>query len=329
LIGLLLPAVQKVREAAARTKCGNNLKQMALACHHANDTYGRLPPEAGTYGPAYYAPIMFHLLPFIEQKALWESVHWYDSSAKAPQTVVNPGAVMDSGVTWPLWESVTGPPGATSQFARMMRIAVYQCPSDPTIGVSKTLTIPGVSFGYDWGDGDASYAGNFRVFGGDHNDVWDAKANLGRSFKDGTSNTIMFAEKYARCDKDSHGGCFWYRGVYQGSGNSGVGTGGDDSYPADHFSCVFGGGTGKDTSWPSTGAAAMFQVQPRHPVVFPYDTVPSDCDKTKASTPHAVMQAAFADGSVHGIAPGLSVTTWAALLTPHKGDIPGTDWTGQ
>jgi prepilin-type N-terminal cleavage/methylation domain-containing protein len=325
LISLLLPAVQRVREAAARAKCRNNLKQIALACHHANDTMRRLPPATGNYGEAYYAPLMFHLLPFMEQNSLWGAVHWYDSSASNPQTIVDPAKVKDSGVIWPLWESVTGPPGAPSQFARMMRVPVYQCPSDPTIGISKTLIIPGVSFGYDWGDGDASYAGNYRVFGGDNDTAWDAKATLGRTFKDGTSNTIMFAEKYARCDMDGHGGSFWYRGVYQGTGNTGPGTGSLDAYPGDHFSCIFGGGIGTDMAWVK-GAGSLFQVQPAYPVYYGPGSPVSQCDKRLASTPHQVLQVALADGSVHAISHNISTATWAALLTPHAGDTLGPDW---
>src|SRR5438270_12482625 len=87
LIGLLLPAVQKVRESAARTRCQNNLKQIGLALHHFHDSYGRLPPPVGfltgkTYPPGatpldgdqYNSWIRF-ILPYVEQGPLSERMY--------------------------------------------------------------------------------------------------------------------------------------------------------------------------------------------------------------------------------------------------------------
>src|SRR3981081_1732778 len=81
LIGLLLPAVQKVREAAARAQCQNNLKQMVLALHSCNDTYKKMPKSAGGGFPAGASAgwngstsVQYGILPFIEQKSLYDSV---------------------------------------------------------------------------------------------------------------------------------------------------------------------------------------------------------------------------------------------------------------
>ena len=85
LIGLLLPAVQKVREAAARTKCINNLKQMGLGLHNYHGAYGHFPPgftaatkPAAALQPSDYGPgwsLFYHILPFVEQDNLHRSIN--------------------------------------------------------------------------------------------------------------------------------------------------------------------------------------------------------------------------------------------------------------
>jgi len=185
LIGLLLPAVQKVREAAARMNCSNNLKQLGLAIHNYASAYqDKLPAlssstGAPTYGN-YQGCILITMLPYIEQDNLFKS------------------AVANAADTWD---------GNGNPTTRITRVKTYNCPSDFTLSNGWSQAQVGGWMG-------SSYSANFRLFGtvraGGNSDAPQfSVANI----PDGTSNTIAFSEQYAACNNNSQGNLWSYPGI--------------------------------------------------------------------------------------------------------------------
>jgi prepilin-type N-terminal cleavage/methylation domain-containing protein/prepilin-type processing-associated H-X9-DG protein len=183
LIGLLLAAVQKIREAANRTQCSNNLKQIVLACYNAADAHdGCLPPGIGHYpysSNGNYGTAAFHLLPYLDQSNLYES-----SRANGRYFALN--------------NEVYAQP-----------IKVFVCPSDPSAG-NGVVTLKS---GERWGA--CSYAGNAQVWcqvdrKGELTSP-EGQPNLKHTFQDGLTNTILVTEKYAHCIGAGYGegGSFW------------------------------------------------------------------------------------------------------------------------
>ena len=175
LIGLLLPAVQKVREAAARTQSQNNLKQITLALHNiaGNSSSGNLPPAYG-YFPAgtggwdtngNEGSIHFHLLPYIEQQPMYNAAQTYTTDANGNQIPTQ------------------GKLGKQLQWAGKPRtVKSFVAPGDPSANPQQDVT---------------SYRTNGLAFLTPPGSTNWTGPRLPASFQDGLSNTIAFAEGYA------------------------------------------------------------------------------------------------------------------------------------
>lgn len=191
LMGLLLPAVQKSRMAAARISCNNNLKQIGLALHNYHDTAGSLPPgltppmKRQPYFP--YMGWLPRLLPFIEQPALWD-------------------------FTLIAYEEQPLDPFRMPHYGIMTPIKLFGCPADgradiphPThnrlrVALTDYLGVLGTNYQLD----------NGVLYWGSHTRLLD--------ITDGTSNTLLVGERPPSPD-------FWYGWWYAAQGQAGSGSG--------------------------------------------------------------------------------------------------------
>jgi prepilin-type N-terminal cleavage/methylation domain-containing protein len=316
LIGLLLPAVQRVREAANRTVCTNNLKQLSLAVHTYADAYGTVPTMyhyIKTPPPKNYQNAFFLLLPFLEQNNL------YMQGTSANATVTNDGFVMWSGY----------PPVAATV------LKTFICPTDGTCSSN-------IDFDYganaSTGFASGSYRGNVMVF--DPN----APSPIITAMPDGTSNTVMFAHHLKICNSDSQ--------PLEGGDGVTVGSGGfistewaaepNDMYWGPHCIPSFGYKTYASVHG-ITASSQISQFQPRSSF---YNTLPNysfgglpfqvspakmtdqfgTCILSLMVSPHSVMIVGIGDGSVRNVNSSVSVATWTNACNPVDGNPLGSDW---
>ncbi len=298
LIGLLVPAVQRVREAANRAHCANNLKQLGLAAHNYHDTHKHLPPVIGYYPPAReaFGTYFFHLLPHLEQDNLYR---------RALGSVPFPP---------PDGPTVVHFPGNNNVYRQPVK--TFLCPSDPSALADGVVPINGFPFGA------SSYAPNAMVISQRPGPGPQGKARIPADIQDGTSNTILHAEKYARCSNTVMAPAF------RDGGNAWA-YGGAAAFPWQPppmtpprlgFGPAFAIRAFEAIGAPDAiGEGSIFQVQPT-PFL-------GNCDPTRASTAHTGgILVGLADGSVRTLAPSMSGATWWAAVTPAGGEVLGSDW---
>ena len=358
LIGLLLPAIHKVRDAAARISSSHNLKQIGLAVHSFESARRKLPPLMGGFAtfpksrgnfPAWPVdgPTHVWLLPYIEQEDLYKA-----SKATAPASIA--GVVIPTQVNDP-----SGQPYAKTG------IKSFVSPADP--GVSN-LKIGGSGAGQGYGA--TSYGVNAQVFGTPNNRNGTFivnnvprvdRAMFDRSLTligviDGTSNTVAFAEKYGTC---GNGGSAWGIGSVmafvvqeQSTGtvwaqavnpNGAVylpfiayGVVGDATLNEEYSmipqqptgSPLSGFGPTQSANNADAATSRALPLRTPRPATTQYNyTTQVGCDYGRPSTPHGGgILTLMVDGSVRSTSTSVSPTTWWLALSPDDGQVLPSDW---
>jgi prepilin-type N-terminal cleavage/methylation domain-containing protein/prepilin-type processing-associated H-X9-DG protein len=310
LIGLLVPAVQKVREAAARLQCQNNLKQIGLAMHTYHDAYKKLPygegpgssqvgTNPGTSATARgccWGDWQTLILPYLEQAAMfaaYKNLSGSDNSGRALTGTTNRLRYGDS----PNVENVTS-----------KRLAVLTCPSDNPNPGAITTNINGVTY--------AITSHNYVVNYGNTNDYqvnittpvvltfggapfgWAPAVTVKLvDISDGSSNTLMASETVQGIGSDLRGFTWWAPGaqfttVYgPNSSSPDIVTQNCNNQPAQNLPCTDNGG-----SW------SILAARSRHT---------------------SGVNVVLCDGSVRFVSQSIDINLWRALSTSHGGEPVG------
>ncbi len=338
LIGLLLPAVQKVREAAARTTCVNQLKNISLAVGNFEGTFMKFPglstrtaivATATANADSYSGSLYTQLLPYIEQEALQKLL------------IVTP-------TTW------TATSGAT--LLRSTAIKILTCPSDTSVSNGQaTQTIGGVPG--PWGT--TSYVPNSEVFGNSSTMVGTtANAKLSSSYnmgslsnRDGTSNTITFFEQFGACGASGAGGInAWVLPVFASPTATNIINGvapniHNAAYPYVQALGVIGAmpATAPTAQSGSAVPATTTPVSPARPFIsvtgqanrywHPFPAMTANQCVRAAGTGGLInplhsgaSPVAMGDGGVKSVSSGISIVTWAWLVRPDDGQVLGSDF---
>ncbi len=291
LIGLLLPAVQKVREAAARTKDYNNIKQIVLATHDFQDARKLLPPAWAHRGlkdnnDMSIPGFSFHIwiFPYIEQQNLWDAWRAHVNGADSDGDGL-PDAIQSLEIPSYSSDFEKGNVLENRQnYAANLRV-FGDSKSGISVGAAGNVTFNNIAFG--------AIVGN----------QWDSKGKLHNN-RDGTSNTIFIATYYGQCG--AVGAITPQRKYYES--------------PTTVTGAFFGGKAATVPATPQNEPMATFQIAP---------TI-KDCVLENSALPQSFTSSGIlvgvGDGHVRSVSPSVTPATWNAAINVNDGLPLGSDW---